>query len=227
MKVLMDLVLRLILIAAVSAGATMAVADEGDEVHQILFKDDSIRHAAHHGDLAKVNALLDAGVKPNQVALRVAVAEGYPIIVETLLDAGANPENADKTGRTDLMIAAGYYFELYEREVHLFQDRKKFLRLLNSSRIADPPDKPLLAAYVEIVEILLAAGANPNSADNNGWTALMHAAKIGSANTTRILIKAGADVNAANADGWTALDIALDVGDRGVARILRKAGAEE
>ena len=227
MKVLMDLVLRLILIAAVSAGAMVAVADKGDELHQILFKDDSIRHAAHHGDLAKVKALLDAGVKPNQVALRVAVAEGYPIIVKALLDAGANSENADKTGRTDLMIAAGYYFELYELEVHLFQESKKLLRSLGSLRIGDPPDKPLLAAYVEIVEILLAAGANPNSADNNGWTALMHAAKIGSANTTRILIKAGADVNAANADGETALDIALDVGDRGVARILRKAGAEE
>ena len=248
MKVLMDLVLRLILIAAVSAGATVAVADEGDKIHQISFKDKPLPHAAHHGDLAEVKALLGAGVETAQSALKAAAAEGHPTVVKVLLDAGANPNTATEGwtafmsaahegrpeivkiflavganpntaasgGLTPLMMAAGSHVDAQKAHDSV------------AKYIGDPPKIwALPAAYVEVIKLLLAAGANPNLMKDDGWTALMFAATTGSANITRLLIKAEADVNAANADGETALDIALDVGDRGVARILRKAGAEE
>ena len=84
----------------------------------------------------------------------------------------------------------------------------------------------MISISEEVAHILLENGANVNSTNDYGWTALMYAAKEGNANLTRLLIKHGADVNIANADGWTALDIAEGIGDRGVARILRKAGAD-
>ena len=63
------------------------------------------------------------------------------------------------------------------------------------------------------VRSLLAAGANPNEVDKasiiKGWTPLMAAARVGSADIVEALLKAGANVNAATDYGATALDVAI------------------
>ena len=58
---------------------------------------------------------------------------------------------------------------------------------------------------VAAVRTLLTAGADPNTRDETGASALMYAAVYSSPDEMRLLIGKGADVNSANANGSTAL----------------------
>jgi uncharacterized protein len=72
---------------------------------------------------------------------------------------------------------------------------------------------------------LLAYGADVDSTDANGNTALMLAAAYDYADVTAILVAAGANVNVAGHIGNTALVYAAQSGAAEVARLLIEAGA--
>ncbi|WAS96779.1 ankyrin repeat domain-containing protein [Nannocystis punicea] len=75
-----------------------------------------------------------------------------------------------------------------------------------------------------IVAMLLAAGADATARDENGATALHHAARVGkSGEVARALLAAGVAVDAVDRAGWSALDHASDVG---FATVLLDAGAD-
>jgi ankyrin repeat protein len=84
-----------------------------------------------------------------------------------------------------------------------------------------------LPADLECVQILLDSGADPNLADNSGWTPLMSVAKYGGDDVAEALLNHGADVGAKNSNGQTALAVATQAGQRDVAEVLRRAGAKE
>jgi ankyrin repeat protein len=80
------------------------------------------------------------------------------------------------------------------------------------------------------VRALLAGGADPDTRDETGATALMRAAHAGDRATVSALLGAGADVNATDPRGWTALAKAvhnpdLDRGFADVVQALVDAGA--
>ncbi len=54
---------------------------------------------------------------------------------------------------------------------------------------------------IDAVKALIENGANPNIADNEGWTPLMRAVLTANAEITDLLIDKGADVSALNSDG--------------------------
>ena len=185
--------------------------------------------AAEKGHVEIVKVLLSAGAnlkattEHGSTALMQAAANGHVEIVKVLLSAGANLKATTKDGINSLMLASGKRIAGIQRQISNSPTDALGLNHTWEKRI-----ERLRAGQVSTMKVLLDA-ASPkdiNALDNSGWTALMYAAEIGSANATRLLINHGADVHLANADGWTALDIAEEVGDRGVARILRKAGAE-
>ena len=77
------------------------------------------------------------------------------------------------------------------------------------------------------VEQLLAAGAEPNSAEvDSGQTALMWAAAGGHWEIVDLLIGAGADVNASSSGKFTPLMFAARTGDLKSTELLLDAGAE-
>ena len=76
----------------------------------------------------------------------------------------------------------------------------------------------------EAVRVLLAAGANPNTANESGGTAVMYA--LDDAEKTRLLLEAGADPNARSGEGRTALLIAVGrTGSYTVVKLLLEKGA--
>lgn len=85
-------------------------------------------------------------------------------------------------------------------------------------------ENPLLTAAFwgrqSEIERLLAEGADPNGADEEGLTALMLAAGNGFADGARILLEAGADWRLKSKEGATAEDFARSGGVERVARLL-------
>jgi cytohesin len=76
--------------------------------------------------------------------------------------------------------------------------------------------------HKEIVELLIAKGADVNAPQNGGWTPLHCAAGKGHKEIAELLITAGADVNAKDTDN----DTPLDEADGETADLLRKHGGK-
>jgi ankyrin repeat protein len=74
--------------------------------------------------------------------------------------------------------------------------------------------------HADIVELLLAAGAEPDPRQRHGWTPLHAAAQNGDLRSLEALLAAGADPTLQNDDGRSALDLAQAAGnDELVARL--------
>lgn len=77
--------------------------------------------------------------------------------------------------------------------------------------------------HVEIVEVLLACGANTEAASDGYWTPLLNAAQNGHDKVVDLLLGANAEVNARTSSGMTALHWAAENGHlKVVQRILRE-----
>ena len=59
--------------------------------------------------------------------------------------------------------------------------------------------------HEDVIRMLLAHGANVNTSDFDGWTALHFAVKRNNRAIASILIQAGADVDATTNQGWAPL----------------------
>jgi len=87
-------------------------------------------------------------------------------------------------------------------------------------------------SHPEVLDVLIAAGADTNAASESGFTAL-HASvdaagvRTGSRDSVRLLLRAGADVNAKDKSGRTPLSIARAHHDDETVAILLAAGAKE
>ena len=78
--------------------------------------------------------------------------------------------------------------------------------------------------HVDIAEVLLAHGANPNAPDADGRTALHHAAAAGSDQLIHLLLANNANPTLKDNLGRTAADIASYRGYKNVAAMMRPDG---
>lgn len=184
--------------------------------------------AVRSGDLAKVSAELATGVDVNErdkagqrTALHWAAKLGTTTIMETLVAAKADPNLADRQGRTPLWSAVEANLEsvkfLVEKGADVnARDQIKSSPLLWAAGFGKP----------ETVAYLITKGADVKATDDNGWTPLIWAAGLGQAQTVDILVKAGADLNAADKQtGDTPLLRGARTGKADSLKILIVAGA--
>ncbi|MEM7364014.1 MAG: ankyrin repeat domain-containing protein [Pseudomonadota bacterium] len=102
-------------------------------------------------------------------------------------------------------------------------------RMLNEGEDPNRYDRGYAVAdgvrYPEIVEVLLAAGADPDSTDSRGRWAIMEAVRRDN-RSLRLLLEHGASVDVRSSDGTTALHFAAASNNVVAARLLVEAGAE-
>ncbi len=165
---------------------------------------DSVRElAAAHADL---NLTEPDGTN----ALVMAIINAHYDLAAFLLDAGADPNIADKYGRTALYAAVD-------------------MNSLDTSGTRPPPPATDRLDPPQMISALLAHGANPNArlkeatpgraiSDDpdpilrGGTTPFLRAAKTGDITTMRLLLKAGADPLLGSRYGTTPLMAAAGVG---------------
>jgi ankyrin repeat protein len=182
---------------------------------------------------ADPNAALDAddtdwfaGFLKGTTPLMRAAAEQPLDVLQLLLEAGADPNAQDRSGRSaaDLAIEHG---------------RHNVAEWLQAKGGAGPEPQSfsvglLVAAErgdVEQVRAMLDGGADPNVCGEGGMTPLILAAREGHHDVVEMLLKAGADVNGCSEPGYcggnsTALRCAVVRGHTAVVKSLLEAGAD-
>jgi len=186
--------------------------------HRPLRADD-LPAAAAAGALATVQRLLELGfavdTRDDQgaSALLRACGAGHREIAVCLLDAGADPALAARSGVTPLVAAVAARREAL---VGLLLER----RVAIDQRLPNDATALMVAAamgYPEIVEALLEGGADVNAVDASGRSALHATAQFGfehndSLRARRLfdgLLRHGADINRADSEGKTPLLLLL------------------
>ncbi len=156
-------------------------------------------------------------------ALADAIQNGDIRSAQTLLQAGANVNEAQNDGSTPLLWAV---YQVDERLVAELLRREADPNRSNHFG-ASPLSEAAKLANLSLVEQLLDAGANPDSANADGQTPLMLAAFNGSIEVARALIAKGADVNAVEQwTGQTALMWAVARKKPELAKLLIDNGAD-
>jgi len=171
---------------------------------------------------ADVNAKNEYGTTP----LHHAAREGHNVIAELLIAEGADVNAKNDGGFTPVDDAnIGIFWFSPEGKAA----KKETVALLRKhggiSGAADSIHVAAAVGNIEAVKQHLAAGANVNAKDDDGWTPLLYAAAEGRKEVAELLIANGADVNV-NVYGTTPLHIAAFSGHTEVVELLIANGAD-
>jgi ankyrin repeat protein len=183
--------------------------------------------AVERGEAKEVAAYLDQGLDPNSTGpqghtiLMAASRLGHVEMVRLLLARKANPNRQAPTGDTAIMMASlGGHVAV----VKLLAD--------NGARVASPGGWNALhyAAYggsAEVVQYLLAHGADKNGLAPNWDTPLLLATRNGQLAAAKVLLQDAVDLAHRSKNGETALAVARAKGHTALIDLLRRAGAPE
>jgi ankyrin repeat protein len=202
--------------ALIEAGAGVRKPEIGGRALQLAAQEE---HVDVVRTLMEAKAPLGFSGWENEPPLHAAAARGQWLVAEALLEAGLDPEQADRNGQTALMKAAA---SGHEKAV------ASLLRLGAAPDLADRTGWTALmhaAAHpssgsVPAIRDLVRAGAAVNRrAGPDGQTSLMIAAEKGNELATDELLRSGAQADLTSG-GKTALDFALAEGNRRCAERL-------
>lgn len=177
--------------------------------------------AAASGYVDRVRALLDGGAeieareKRGATALITAAEHGHSQIIQLLLDKGANVNATSNSGWTALS-AASKRDETIDI-VQMLLDKNADINVMGSG---DPLRVAAARGSVAVLQLLIDRGANIESRDNYGDTALHWAARSGRERSVKLLIENGAAIEATNSDGDTALILAIINGHGNLVKLL-------
>lgn len=179
----------------------------------------SLIYAVRRGDAEMVEALLEKGADTefigdgtgfvNQSALMEAAVARDKNMMQILFDHGADVNLQSKGGWTALKWMVTECPS--EKDKKIFKGIPKWLH--DSS-------------YLEIAQFLIEHGADVNTGDSSGNTALILAVAWCTAEMVQFLIDSGAELNRAGSEGMTPLIIATRNGRKRMFDILLQHGAD-
>jgi ankyrin repeat protein len=189
--------------------------------------------AAATGDAAAIPKLVAGGANVNakdrngRTPLIVAAFLKQHAAMRALAAAGANP-NALDNDRYDMVTITAVADDVPTLQAALALGNR-------ATNVTSRYDGTALIAaahlgHVEVVRVLIKAGAPLDHVNNLGWTALIESIVLGDGGprhtaTLAALVDAGANVNIADRQGLTPLHLAQASGYREMADILEQAGA--
>ncbi|NXD27638.1 KANK3 protein, partial [Spelaeornis formosus] len=182
--------------------------------HLLAFAEVSPALLAHVVNLADGNG---------NTALHYSVSHSNFHIVWLLLDTGiCNVDHQNKAGYTALMLAA---LAAVEQEEDMNVVRRLFSMGNVNAKASQAGQTALMLAVShgrqEMVEALLACGADVNLQDEEGSTALMCACEHGRVETVKLLLaQPTCDIAILDSDGNNAAAIALEAGHSDIATLL-------
>ncbi|KAJ6652161.1 hypothetical protein lerEdw1_013145, partial [Lerista edwardsae] len=156
-------------------------------------------------------------------ALHYSVSHSNFDIVQLLLDTDVcNVNHQNKAGYTALMLAA---LTVVEQEDDMAIVQRLFGMGNVNAKASQSGQTALMLAVShgrqEMVEALLACGADINLQDEEGFTSLMRACEHGQAGTVRLLLAQQAcNTSTINNDGNNAISIALEAGHHNLAPLI-------
>ena len=176
--------------------------------HAVAGSYDDFFRAVRHDDVNTVQALLQRGFDANTVspeglpAIILAVREPSLKVAEFL--AAWPPTRVDQRnehGETVLMLAAlkGYREVVNRLVARRAEVNKEGWTALHYASTG---------AHLQVMTLLIGAGASIDARSPNGTTPLMMAAHYGNAAAVKLLLDAGADAQLKNQLGLAALDFA-------------------
>ncbi|XP_057689134.1 B-cell lymphoma 3 protein homolog [Corythoichthys intestinalis] len=211
--------------------ASVALATRQDEDG-----DTALHIAVVQGELAMVRQLihllqyagrsLDVFNNLRQTPLHLAVITQQISIVEALLRAGSDPSALDRNGQTALHLCCEYNHPECLSAVLSLPSSAVCLDMKNFQGLS-PLHLAVLHAHINLVSMLLGAGADINTMDiKSGQSPLILAVESNNAEMVHFLIESGCDVNRPSYSGNTALHSACARGQADLVRALLKNGAD-
>ncbi|XP_067168766.1 KN motif and ankyrin repeat domain-containing protein 3 [Apteryx mantelli] len=182
--------------------------------HLLAFAEVSPALLAHVVNLADGNG---------NTALHYSVSHSNFHIVRLLLDTGVcNVDHQNKAGYTALMLAA---LAAVEQEEDMNVVRRLFSMGNVNAKASQAGQTALMLAVShgrqEMVEALLACGADVNLQDEEGSTALMCACEHGRVETVKLLLaQPPCNISIVDSDGNNAVAIALEAGHSNIAALM-------
>ena len=174
---------------------------------------------------------LDAADKDSNTALHIVSRRGQLACIRLLLEAGASVGAETTDGLTALTLAVGHELDdALTKRRHLNLDAVTLL--LTKGAHVDAPGyigtvlfDAIKYQSKELLQLLIARGANVNAADIDGLTALHVACRGDYMTLVPILLDSGADVHAETSSGATPLHFAAATGDTALVQRLLESGA--
>ena len=187
-----------------------------------------IFRASNNGYTSVVNFILQCGASFNQMSkyhwapLHVAALHNHADVAFALLVAGANVDVEINEGITPLYNACSKnHTNVTSVLLHVNNDINKLYRYGYEEIGETILHITSRYGYVNIISLLLVAGASVNEKDNTGRTPLHYAAQKGYADICQLLINYGANKQSVDNNNWPPLYYALRNGHTDAANILR------
>jgi ankyrin repeat protein len=202
----------------------------GADINAVDIKrNNALMIAACTGNIAVAQLLLDSGADINgsdihgQNSLFKTVYKGHVSMIELLVQHRLTVTTVSNDGWTLLMVAAKGSHKaaaewLIQHLVYLDAVNNSGGTALHIACCSDSDD-------ADMVELLLANGADVHKRIGAGRTALDGAVLRGNIECVKVLIAAGADVNRADSDGASSLHVAVGKNNSAAVQLLLEHGA--